>query len=338
MVKKITKMISFTVMIRVDGDSKIGMGHVYRSLNLAYVLKKNGHDVIFLTKNRIVKNLASNSFECKMFLNDGYDKVQKIINRSKPDVIIIDKLQEQTKLINIFKKNCKCVVAIDYTGNNKQIIDYGINMLYPKTGIINKNTISGFEYSIMNKKLIYTKPIDIKRKVKSLLVLQGGSDTHCFTPKIINALNTLSEDIKITVVLGPAFNCWSALKVALKDNQKRLNLLHNIKNMPTVMSKHDVAITAGGMTLLELAHMGIPSVVICGEEFENETAGLLQKKGFGINLGFGKKVSESDIALATKQLLKSYDMRTQMNKAGKKLVDGKGVNRVASAIIKLGLK
>ena len=39
------------IIIRTDGDNKIGLGHIYRSLYLAKELKKNKFNVIFLSKS-----------------------------------------------------------------------------------------------------------------------------------------------------------------------------------------------------------------------------------------------------------------------------------------------
>ena len=93
-----------------------------------------------------------------------------------------------------------------------------------------------------------------------------------------------------------------------------------------------MAITGGGMSSLELCCLGIPSIIICGESFENETASLLAKKGFGINLGYNKKISKEKIAVVSKELMMNYEQRKKMNKMGQKLIDGNGTKRVSSII------
>ena len=98
--------------------------------------------------------------------------------------------------------------------------------------------------------------------------------------------------------------------------------------MAAIMHKTDLAISAGGITLLELCRMGIPTIVVCGETFENETATILQKQGFGINLGFGKQLSEQKILNSTNELISNYKLRVSMNKASKSIIDDLGSNRV----------
>ena len=40
------------ILFLADGSSKIGMGHVYRSINLANELK-NDYEIIFITREKI---------------------------------------------------------------------------------------------------------------------------------------------------------------------------------------------------------------------------------------------------------------------------------------------
>jgi UDP-2,4-diacetamido-2,4,6-trideoxy-beta-L-altropyranose hydrolase len=317
-----------TVIINVDGDNQIGLGHVYRAINLAKALKKIKIKVFFITKSNIVKKLAPKH---NVILLTKTSSLEKIISEIKPNVIVIDKLHEQSKMIKSFKKFAK-VIAIDYIGENKSLLDIGINMLYPISGIKNCNSYSGLEYSILNQRFQNEKPIRINKTAKRLLIIQGGSDTPCFTPRILGALNDLDLDIKITIVLGPAFKCWNKLDKAKRNSEKPHKIFHNVKNMNSLMKTHDIAITGGGMTLLEFSRLGIPSIVICGAKFENETAKLLEKNGFGVNLGFNNNLPKRKLISAVKNLITDYKTRQKMNTIGPRLVDGKGAHRVAQII------
>jgi len=320
------------IALRVDGDHNIGMGHVHRSINLARELKNQKNKIIFLTKNFRIKKMLPKSYDFILLPKNNLKKEKEIIKKLNIDIAVIDKLEERTSIVSIFLQNCNKVFAIDYIGKNKNLIKHGINSLYQKSGILNIDSFSGFSFAIINPKFTKNKTISVKKKVKSILVLQGGADTLCFTPKIINALNLLKDDFKITVVLGSSFKCWKKLRRSQKYSTKSLRILHNVKNMPSIMAKHDIAITGGGITLLELCCVGIPSLIVCGAQFENETANLLQKKGFGINLGFGNQLPEKKIAWYTKRLLSNYNKRKKMNKIGRALIDGKGSKRVAKII------
>lgn len=317
-----------TVIINVDGDNQIGLGHVYRAMNLAKALKKNKINVYFLTKSNILSKFVPKHniiFVTKTL------SLEKIMLKIKPNAIVIDKLQEQSKTIKLLKRFGK-IIAIDYIGKNKFLIDVGINMLYPISGIKNKNSYSGLEYSILNQKFQNERPIKINKIVKRLLIIQGGSDTPCFTPRILDALNELDYNISISVVIGPAFKCWNRLNKAEQNSKKSHKIFHNVKNIHSLMKIHDIAITGGGMTLLEFCRLGIPSIVICGARFENETARMLEKNGFGVNLGFNHSLPKRKLISVVKNLIADYKVRQKMNRIGPRLVDGNGAYRTAKII------
>jgi len=193
-------------------------------------------------------------------------------------------------------------------------------------------SFAGLQYTILNNN--FKKRKVITKNVSSILVLQGGSDTYCLIPRIIDAINLIDGNFYITVVVGPSFKCWKKLHSAKNRSTKLLKILSNVKNMSSIMLKNDLVITGGGMTLLELSYCGIPSIIICGQKIEEETANLLQKKGFGINLGFNPKISKSTISQTTNQLILDYPLRKKMNNVGKKLLDNKGTDRVVTIISK----
>ena len=328
-------MKSKIIIIKVDADNKIGMGHFYRTINLANELRKYHHKIFFLTTSTIVKKMLPSYYKCIFLQKNSVKNEIKKITKLPADIVIIDKHAEKTSIIKALQKNCKKIIGLDYTSSNKNLLSFSINMLYPKTGFNSKKTISGLELSILNDAFKKSKPIFIKKNVESILVVQGGSDTLCFVPQIINLLNNLETNYKITVVLGPSFKCWSKLDKALQKNKKSIKIFHKVKNMNHEMKKHDLAITGGGMTLLELCCLGIPSLVVCAEKFEEETAKLLERKGFGMNLEFNRILSKQRFLKVSNQLLSSYPLRRNMNTIGRNLVDGKGSERVSKLINEL---
>ncbi len=318
-----------TIIIKTDGDNYIGLGHVYRMLNLAKELKKD-NKIVFLTKSIVLKKIIPKKFIVKKIKNDKKN-LQNILDSVNPKIIIIDKLRENSNELKILRKKSE-IIAIDYTGKNKKIIKFGINMLYQKSGIQGKNCFSGFDLTILSESIRKKNPIKISKKVKKILVIQGGSDTPCNTPTIIESLNKINENIQIDVIVGASFKCWKKLEKSIEKSIHQVKLFHNSKNIGKIMGENDMAITGGGMTSLELCHLGIPSIIICGASFENETSSLLATSGFGINLGYKKKLSKEKIAVMSKELMMNYEQRKKMNKVGVKLIDGNGTKRVSKII------
>mgnify|MGYP004004219431 CR=1 FL=1 len=105
-----------------------------------------------------------------------------------------------------------------------------------------------------------------------------------------------------------------------------------LANQITVKN-YDLAFTAAGNTVLEVAYLGIPSIIVCAEKFENETAEFIEKIGFGINLGFGKNLPIEKITKTVKSLMNDYELRKTMNRVGKSLIDGNGTERIYNVIV-----
>lgn len=330
--KSVTNKIR--LLLYADGNHKIGMGHIYRMKNLYQFLPKN-FETYFLTDN---KKIVSNIIKPNNILNsnNSLSFTESKISKIKPDLIIVDKLKESTKKLNMLKQNSKFLISIDYSGRNKNIFDFGIPMLYHKTTLSSIKSKNPFDYIMLKKSFLKNKKIKIKKKIKSIIIIQGGSDTHCFIPKIIDSTNLIDDIFDITVIVGSEFKCWTKLLKSVKCNKHRIKILHNISNMNTVMSKHDLAITAGGMTLMELAYLGIPSLIVCSEKFEEETAKKISKIGFGVNLGYGKNISEKQIAMTTQSLVNDYKKRKEMSLIGRNIIDGKGGFKISQILQKIG--
>jgi len=318
------------ILFLVDGSLLIGMGHIYRSLNLANEIK-NENEIIFLTREKLSFRIFKKYYKTFFVEKQNIPKEKNVIKNINPELVIIDKLTERKITIENIQKICKNILLIDYTKKNIKKKYHGVTMLYPYTGFSSQK-YNNLKYTIIDKNFSKNRLSKIKKNVKKIIVLQGGSDTYCFTPKIIDSFNLIKKDFEITIVIGASFNCWKKLQKAINNSKKKIHVLHNVKNLNRLLKKYDLAITAGGMTLLELACVGVPSLIICGEKFEIETAKLLEKNNFGKNLGFGKNLSTKQISYHINYLANDYKKRKEMKKYGQKLLDGKGIIRMKKLI------
>jgi spore coat polysaccharide biosynthesis predicted glycosyltransferase SpsG len=101
----------------------------------------------------------------------------------------------------------------------------------------------------------------------------------------------------------------------------------------SIYLKNDIVIASSGMTSYELACLGVPSLFIPSGEHQHKIAKEFMKKGFGINYGFWDDNYEHFSKVLAK--FSSYYFRKEMNRNGKKIVDGKGVFRIIKGLINL---
>jgi len=94
----------------------------------------------------------------------------------------------------------------------------------------------------------------------------------------------------------------------------------------------DFAVSAGGSTCWELAFMGLPALVIILADNQQVVAQGLDKAGAVVNLGWHHDLSVQQIAKALKNLAVAVDVRKDMIRQGRNLVDGKGIGRIFTAM------
>lgn len=321
--------LKLKVAFRTTGNQRQGMGDVYGSLALADAFKKYAANILFVINNDMetIDVLSHNSYlyEVISHLNDEIE----IYRNFSPEIIIVNRLNNSAVYLKKIKNLTKLLVTVDDAGPAAQIADLRINPLY-----YIENSYTGPDYVALRKEFqeINNIPRRIRKNVESILVTLGGSDTYGFTPKVIKALANIPESIGIDVVLGPAFIHHEELNQVLKSVERHFNIIQNPKNICSLMQKADIAISGGGNTMFELAAIGVPTVVVCGEPFEEETADRMM--GVVINLGFGEKVSEKQLYQSVYDLINDFAKRKRISIIAQQIVDGKGSKRTVDLILR----
>jgi UDP-2,4-diacetamido-2,4,6-trideoxy-beta-L-altropyranose hydrolase len=324
------------VLIRTDGNNLIGMGHIFRTIGIAEKLKSKGFDICYLIPEDKIIIDKIKSFGKYYVTNNNEINELTLIKKIQPEIFILDILKKYFKFsknyFKIIKKVSTLFVTIDYVSKEIQYADLAIHSLFNPKKFKTSRTIFDLKYAIVRKKILLSrKNFLFKKHINSILILQGGADTLCISPKIIKSIKNLSEDFRITVIIGPNFKNIEEINDLIRDT--KIKILKDVKNIGDVMANHDVAITAAGNTVIELLTIGVPSVIICADRHEIEFAQFLEKKKLVINLGFGKKITQKNIRESIYKLQNNFNLRNQLHFNSIKTFDGKGVDRTGKLII-----
>ena len=329
------------ILIYTYGNHQMGLGHIYRMHNLSQELKKNNCEVLFLTpmwkvginklkkfKEKIIE-IPIKFFEKEIFYKN-------ILEKYFFDSIIVDALAVDKIIMRAFKEKSRNLISFDNIGNGRVFSDLLINILY-KTRYKSKKVkkeINNLDYLILNNNFreFNLKSKSIDRKVKKILISQGGSDTYGVVPRIINELKNINNNIELYILVGAAFRHKRELNNVIKSSNLKVNVLNNIKNVWEVFYNIDLAISGGGMTIFELICVGVPSMVITQEKKELETMNYLEKLKLVENLGFYKNFEKNNIFEKVQKFINNYELRKKISINGKKVIDGKGVKRIAGLI------
>lgn len=323
-------MKNFDFGIRVEMGGNIGSGHIFRCIALAEEIKKNKKSIVFLSSNK--KNFLIHSKKFPHIELKGRNETERIQECKKymniVKCLIIDLPKYEEKYSKKLKK--ENVIIINDLGNikifSKMLINGSIVKKFQKYEIKKKMTrvLAGPKYMLIRKEFaeLRIKNKKINKSIKKILLVFGGSDEKNITKKILKFLP--SKNLQITILLGPGNKNKKNIAQFRKINN--VKVLENPKNIASLFLKQDLIISSTGITIYELACLGIPTIMIPANSAQMESAKSMKRSGFGeiVKLATINDKKFNQIY----QKMESTIYREKMARNGKKIVDGKAVERI----------
>jgi RimJ/RimL family protein N-acetyltransferase len=169
-----------------------------------------------------------------------------------------------------------------------------------------------------------------------ILITMGGADSDNVALKVITLLQRLDVDgLEAIVVCGINNPHVETVQTACERLAFPIRLLRNAQNMPELMAWADICISAAGITSWELAYMGLPQVILVLAENQRRVADSLAKYHIALNLGWYTEFDDDDFLVRLRNLIFNPERRNAMSKNGRKIIDGKGADRVLSKMANL---
>ena len=290
----------------VQGSQEIGYGHIFRCIRLAKLLKKK-YRLVFFSFNRTAVNLIKKNKFDAFYIKD----INKIKNYN---CVIIDKLNNNKNFLKKISRLNKKLVTIDDKNIFKLDNLRKLNFLYfPKKYEKNK-IINNFKYHIPLENFINNK---FNKKIKKILIIQGGSDPYKNLNKIYqNIKKLISSEQKIIFHfhLGIRKKNDNVMKFFIKRKKMHKNLYfsHNIQNISKIIKNSDLAITACGTSALDLIYSKVPSIYATNENKELHTAKIFDKLGLGIYYGKIKNNKKNKLIYCLNFLISDYKKRLRV--------------------------
>lgn len=320
------------ILIVAEGTRAIGLGHIYRSILLASVLFE--HDVLIVTTKR--SELGIGKLEHSNLRYEVVDDVNGIFNvitSFRPDIVINDIIDTEKEFILKEKLYVERVVNFEDKGEGGSCADAVINALY-KEEKRGGNYYWGEKYYCLRDEFILTPPRDFSEKVNNILICFGGSDPSGFNDRMLDVIERIKEDndIHYQFVLGIGYEENLAFESRCKRINKNIDCVRDVPSMAKYMNKADIAISAQGRTIYELASQRVPSIILAQNDREYTHEFAFLKNGF-INLGNGNNVSDDTIIETISWLIHSPQIRKQMYDYMAAIHLDKGIDRVRNIIL-----
>lgn len=285
------------ILVRVDGDEVIGLGHVYNILTILNYLRDEEILIVMNSKRKLGNyKFKQHNYRIKYF---SYDKqLYDIIDNFKPNIIFNDILNTSENYIKNLKTRKCFVVNFEDLGEGASQADLVFNPIYYSSKK-QKKTFFGSEYACVRDEFrIWNKKRLIHKEVKKVLITFGGADRSNITLKILKAIRKSTfKKINFIVVLGIGYSHKKEIMEETKRMKKEgfsLRVLENSDLMAKYISESDFVITSNGRTVFEVASLKIPMITISTNEREDRH--LFSKYSYGtISLSHTEKLDSGKI-------------------------------------------
>jgi UDP-2,4-diacetamido-2,4,6-trideoxy-beta-L-altropyranose hydrolase len=322
------------VLFRTDGDASVGLGHVRRCLSLADALCALGLDSTFLLKGdgAVAQRITAAGFRAQLLPGDDLQATLQSITEHRPCAVVLDSYAIDAAYIARVRSTGPLVVAIDDLGTPDPPADIVVNAAVgaerlgyrSRTGTMH---LLGPSYALLQREFAGSACRPIRDQVQRVLITVGGSDPHDLSARLARWTSDLLDTVETDVVVGPL--CAGANR-ALAGN---VTLHRDPPDMRALMLRADLALCAGGQTALELAATGTPALAV--RMAMNQTANLEGLAAAG-TLRWCGDIGDADLETGVKAqfaaLASNTPARAAMSARGRRLVDGRGAERVADAI------
>lgn len=323
------------VSIITEGFDNTGHGHITRCLSLYQAFEEhNIFPKIYVNGDRHAQSLLIN---CQYEIFDWLTHPAKLITEiNNSDIIIIDSYLAGKEYYLHFHKLAR----------NSLFIDDNLRIEYPEGIILNgtinseifpykkngKNFLLGAKYIPIRKEFWNVPARTINKEISSILITFGGQDVKNLTPDILQSLNENFPLLKKNVVIGSGFKNKDKIE-SLINNNVEFHYSPNADQMRRLMVENDIAVTAAGQTLYELAVTGTPTIAVAVADNQMNNIREWKKQGFLLNM-----ILHNDRFYLRKindelEKLNGVSIRKKLSRIGKDNVDGQGSRRVVCHMI-----
>lgn len=353
------------IFFRTDANEEIATGHVMRCMTVGEELIKRGQQVKFLVSDMdSTKLLKDKNYEytvlnskwnfldnvdeinkMKIILQENYEKEHKVPLLFLDSYFItnsyLKKLKPFSKLV-VFDDLCKEIYDVDLLINcniTYSLFDY--SKLYMGRDV---RLILGTQYVPLRSQFLEAIA---NKKQKSLndalftnvLLICGGGDPFNILTKILRNAYTCKNfyEYQFHVIVGMYNPNMKELEEFGKVFQN-ITLYYNVQNMAMLMSKCDIAITAASTVLYECCAMGLPAIFFVMADNQERDALVFARDKCMIYAGDIRENSDKvikNVFMYLQELAKNSELRINMSKQARKIVDGKGAERIGNIFCRM---
>lgn len=333
------------LIVRADGNAKIGAGHLMRCLTVAEAAREQDakQNIFVLCADEASAQLAmSRGFQAGVLHTDYRSMEEELPKwnswiKGDDNVILVDSYYVTDAYLAKLRRWGR-VFLMDDMQEHAYPVDAVVNYnLFADREVYralywegNVKCLLGSRYTPLRPQFRH-RDYAVRESVQRVLLTTGGGDADNIAGAVLDGI--YREDMEFHVLVGrfsPHFDWWQ------KRAQGCANVIvhADVKDMAGLMEQCDLAITAGGSTVYELCAVGTPFVAFAYATNQELLVQYLKDHNIAKSAGMWHRDREAamgGIQEAFADLL-SCERRRFYSEREHGVVDGLGAVRLASEL------
>jgi spore coat polysaccharide biosynthesis predicted glycosyltransferase SpsG len=300
------------------------MGHLFRALALAEALEARGASVHLYVNDdegaRRTLRGRGRTWKAVALTSGGWEAER--IREDRIRVWVNDRFETTADHARRVLQAGARLVTFNDCGPGAALADLHIAPVPLAEGLrpTGRRVLTGLSYLVLDPQVKVFRRV--RSRLRSLVVSMGGRDTYGLTVRVAQELRARRR--QATIIVGPGFAHEKALAETLGEE---LIVKRSILSLAEEFSRHDLAVTAGGITPFEANAAGLPCLTVAAEPWEEQAAAMLAALGGCRYLGPRTRIDFSSLG---------EDLPiTRMSEAALRTVPADGAERVAAELLAL---
>lgn len=271
------------VVIRVEANVGIGLGHLMRCLALAQGLAKCQVRVIFALSQACLQHCQKRDdwvgeiylLSSRTAANEQQELTQ-LCSDEQANWLILDGYQfdfayrnalalsscklalfDDGQLLDAKRQDSKLAMVINWA-NGAGTLAY--NRLSP-----NALRCTGAKYRVLRREFYQVEEIPFETRTR-LIITFGGSDPSELTLPLLQHFEASSIRLPITVITGSGYQQLDELERFLNVSRLSIEHFHDCHKMADVYQQGRLVVSAAGGSQFELLHCAAPSILVVSAE------------------------------------------------------------------------
>ncbi|TDD06453.1 spore coat protein [Nonomuraea deserti] len=316
------------VGFRCDAGVGSGVGHLVRCVALAEELCARGVEVVFLGRVRGSAWALAQLEERGLPLVDAPpapDRLAALARELRLAAVVLDSYELPAETGAALGRAGLAVLAIadgDPLGQQADLyLDQNLGAERRHGPGTAGRWLAGARYALLRDCVRRCARTPRRDRVPHVLCFFGGTDSAGVAPAWARALLATGEPFRGTVISPAPFDAGGPITVIPPTDR-----------LPDLMAGADLVVTAAGSAIWELLYLGVPTAL--SWVADNQLIGYGELVGRGVAAGLGGEPDARAVA-ALSRLLADPAAREEHGRRGRGLIDGRGRERAADALLAL---